>query len=218
MRPATGQKPPKPAVPEGFEGGTGALGKLLDWPTGTKTGTPVGELDLAKLRARGITEAWARAEAENYRAVDAFNPPDPDTGKGNPTAARRAAWLDQLADRLAAQSDPSGSGGGAPTDRGAPNKPPGTQDEPARPRELSDAEKWADVERDEQRIAAEEEGIDAAVNDDARRIADGHGWDDHKHEFPELTSKEAYAEHVSDVIETRPPSGRPTADARRLGR
>jgi hypothetical protein len=184
MPPApTGSKPPRPKVPEGFQGGTGELGVLLQWPTGSADGTPVAKLSLEQLRARGITEKWAREEAANYRAHDAHNPLDPTTGRGNPTAARRAAWLEQLADRLAAEPGPP------PTLPGSSGKPP---------HELTDDEKWA---QHEAAAKAQEEAIEAPVSDRAREIAEGHAWTDHRHEFPEAHSKEEFAEIVNRVID-----------------
>jgi hypothetical protein len=118
-------KPRAPQIPEGYEGGTGQLGRDLGWPTASSDGTPVSELDLATLREKGITAEWARAEAENYRAHAEFNP-------NNPTAARRATWLDELADRMSREGGPQppGSSGGspppaaAPPGEGAPAAPP----------------------------------------------------------------------------------------------
>lgn len=88
-----GSKPPHPATPAGFAGSIADLGRTLDWPRAKADGTPVAQLDLPSLREAGITEAWARAEAANYQAHHEYNP-------NNPTAKRRAEWLDQLARRL----------------------------------------------------------------------------------------------------------------------
>ncbi|MCW5850773.1 MAG: hypothetical protein KIT87_11920 [Anaerolineae bacterium] len=100
--PATppGTPPPakatKPSAPPGYKGPQHKFGDEIGWPKehkGSATEVPPEKADLGKLRQYGGDENWASEQAQLYRDIAKKNPK-------NPTAARRADWLDQVANRL----------------------------------------------------------------------------------------------------------------------
>jgi hypothetical protein len=91
-----GKKTPalKPSAPAGWKGTLNAFGRKIGWPRSGEVKIPVESVDLAKLRAAGVTSEWAVQQAQIYREVARLN-------RDNPTAALRADWLEKIAARLA---------------------------------------------------------------------------------------------------------------------
>jgi hypothetical protein len=80
----------QPFAPPGWKDTLNAFGKEIGWPGAGKVKVPAATADLTKLRAAGVTEAWAVEQARIYREVARLNP-------SNPTAAIRAEWLEVIA-------------------------------------------------------------------------------------------------------------------------
>jgi len=85
----------QPSAPVAWKGTLNAFGEEIGWPAAGKIKVPAWVVDLTKLRNAGVTEQWAVEQAEIYREVARLNP-------ANPTAALRAEWLANVADRLRA--------------------------------------------------------------------------------------------------------------------
>jgi hypothetical protein len=106
-----GRPAARPEAPRGWRGTLNEFGKRLRWPARSARAPgvpganeiPVGEVNLDEVRAMGVDEAWARQQAQVYRAIA-----DSEIGRNNPSARPRAEWLEALADRLRAQ--PRGPG------------------------------------------------------------------------------------------------------------
>jgi hypothetical protein len=131
---------------------------------------------------------------------------------------------------------PEGPATSAPEQTKAPGRttgeqpvvePPGPADTPVTqepnpraPRELSFEEKWEQMERalkeqqkEPDQGVLEGEGIERAVDPEAQKIADGHAWEDHRREFPEIKNQDEFAARVDEVMSNptatkRAPDGR----------
>jgi hypothetical protein len=89
----------KPSAPPGYKGSQAQFGNEIGWPkqhTGTPE-VPAEQADIANIRQYGGDAVWARNQAGIYRKIATQLS---QKGLKNPTALRRAEWLEKVAERL----------------------------------------------------------------------------------------------------------------------